>query len=211
MKKNMVLFIAAVLLCVPMLTGCGNSASDTGQSDTNQVQEDTSGVSDDSYDYVTENGRFTMDARTVLENIDKRMEGVSTYHILQDGPSVYVRWENQDVQTAVSCNKADGQTPIDSPDEIPGGLVVGTSQPIGKVSEEAINASVYVFQTLNANLASDSDLYSTVKEMASEADAMKEDVGEGGFSKKTIGDFDVTLLIQESDGKMLVMCIIKQK
>lgn len=216
MRNRIALLLASVLLLVPLFAGCGNSASE-GKTDDAQVQEETAASSDDveeivSYDYVTENGKFTKDAGTVLENIDKRMEGVCTFHVLQDGPSVAIRWvADQDVMTAVSCAQNDGQTPIQSADEIPGGLIIGTQQAAGETSEFAINGIVYVLQTLNADLASDGGLYDTVKGMVSEADAMKEDIGEGGLAKGTIGDFNVTLLTQDNEKGMLVMFIITER
>lgn len=215
MRNRIALLLASVLLWVPLFAGCGNSASE-GKTDDTQVQEAT--VSSDnmessaSYDYVTENGKFTKNAGSVLENIDKRMEGVCTFHVLQDGPSVAIRWvAEQDVMTAVSCTQKDGQTPIQSADEIPGGLIVGTQQATGETSEFAINGIVYVLQTLNADLASDSSLYETVKGMVSEADATKADIGDGGLAKGTIGDFNVTLLTQDNEKGMLVMFIITER
>lgn len=217
MKRIIAILAVLLLLCMTLFVGCGNSSDTSSQSEEKQVQEESddttdSSESDTSFEYVAEGGHFTRDTGFVLENIDKRMASVSEYHVLQDGPSVYVHWvDDQDVSTAISCNKADGQTPVDSSDEIPGGIFMGTKQPTGEVSDYAINAAVYVLQTLDANLASDESLYDKVNGMASEAETMKKEVGDGGYSKSSIGDFDVTLLTQEAEDGMTVIFLINQR
>jgi len=209
MRRQSVIFLTVFLMVVLFLTGCGNSVGESNQTD--QVQED-SAESKNSYEYVTEGGKFTQSVESTLENIDKRMDGECAFHTLQDGLSVYVRWvDDQEINTVVSCNKSDGKTPVDSADEVPGGLVIGTQQPTGELNEFTINGIVYVLQTLNADLASDNSLYDKVNGMATEVEAMKKDLGEGGFSEGTIGDFDVTLLTQKSEDGMLVLFMIDPK
>ena len=220
MKKIIVLAISVLLICVPLLVGCGQSTSNNEQTDTNQTQEEVSESTEDddvenTNEYITEEGKFTKDVGTCLEIVNERMDEIDNdYHEIQDSPSIYVHsWDDEDeVETVISFGKSDGKTPVESTDEIPGSVFTMTEQPAGDISEHTIEAIVYVLKSLSADLDSDDSLNETVSGMASETEEMYDSTdGYGGLSKGTIGAFNVTMLAQDSDQGMEVFFYIMQE
>lgn len=103
MKRTIVVLLTIMLMCIPFLTGCGDSNDDSSQSGTDQVQEETTENEEDSeservieydkkctkYESALAGHRYELEAGPIKKYIEFNSDGTYIHHESYDTDGKY--------------------------------------------------------------------------------------------------------------------------